>query len=92
MFYHFLLWIIHFSCVCFTIFTRDVISEVFHFCDDLKSLFTVAAISTVQTQVAFQILSDSEAHMHAYTQVQGQTSPIVCMFIVQPHLVLYWFY
>ena len=51
---------------------------VFHFCHDLKSLFTVAAISRVQTEVAFKILSDSRAYMHAYTQAQGQTSPLVC--------------
>ena len=90
--YLFLLWRIHFSCVRFTIFAGDLISEVFHFCRDLKSLFTVAAISRVQTEVAFNILSGSEAYMHAYTQVQGQTSAIVCLFIAQPHKVLYWFY
>ena len=83
---------IHFSCVCFTIFAGDVISEVFHFRPDRKSMFTVAAISRVQTEVAFKILSGSEAYMHTYTQVQGQTSHIVCLFIVQPHQVLYWFY
>ena len=64
---------------------RDVISEVFHFCPDRKSILTVAAISRVQTEVAFKILSGSEAYMHAYTQVQGQTSHIVCLFIMQPH-------
>ena len=68
---------------------------IFHFCPDLKSLFTVTAISRVQTEVALKILSGSEAYMHAYTQVlsvRGQTSSIVCLFIVQPHQVLYWFY
>ena len=65
---------------------------ILHFCPDPKSLITVAAISIVQTEVALKILSGSEAYMHAYTQVQGQTSPIVCLFIVQPHQVLYWFY
>ena len=65
---------------------------IYHFCPDLKSLFTVAAISRVQTDVAFKILSGSEAYMHAYTQAQGPTSPIVCLSIVQPHQVLYWFY
>ena len=65
---------------------------VFHFCHDLKSLFTVAAFSRVQTEDACKMLSDSEAYMHAYTQAQGRISPIVCLFIVQPHQVLYWFY
>ena len=83
---------IYFSYVCFTIFARHLISVLFHFCPDLKSLFSVAAISRVQTEVAFKILSSSAACMHAYTQVQGQTSPIVCLFIVQSHEVLYWFY
>ena len=64
----------------------------FHFCPDLKSLFTDAAICRVQTQVACTILSGSEAYMHAYTQVQGQASPIVCLLIVQPHQVAYWCY
>ena len=63
-----------------------------HFCPDLKSLCTVAAISRVQTEVASKVLSGSEAYMHAYTPVQGQTSPIVCPFIVQPHQILFWFY
>ena len=54
----------------------------YHFCRDLKSLFTIAAVSRVQTEVAFKMVSGSEAYMHAYTQVQGQTSPIVCLFIV----------
>ena len=65
---------------------------IFHFCPDLKSLFTVAAISRVQTEVAFIILSGSEACTHVYKQVQGQISPIVCLFILQPHQVLFWVY
>ena len=65
---------------------------IYHFCPDLRSLFAAAAISRVQTEVAFKIMSGSEAYMYVYTQVQGQTSPIVCLFIVQPHQVLYWFY
>ena len=89
--YHFLSWRIYFCCVCFTILAADLSSVIFHFCPDLKSLFTVTALSRVQTEVAFEILSGSEAYMHAYAQVQGQTSPIVCLFIVQPHQVLYWF-
>ena len=32
----------HFSFVCFTIFAGSLISEIYHFCSDLKSLFTVA--------------------------------------------------
>ena len=82
----------HFSGLFFTIFAGDLISVLYHFCPDLKSLFTVAAISRVQTEVAFKILSGSEAYMHAYMQVPGQTSPIVPLFIVQPHQVLYWSY
>ena len=65
---------------------------VFHFCPHLKSPFTVAAISRVQTEIAYEILNGLEAYIHAYTQVQGQTSPIVCLFTVNPHEVLYWFY
>ena len=65
---------------------------IFHFCPDLKSLFTVAAISRVQTLVAFKVLSGSDKYMHAYRQLQGPTSPIVCLFIVQPRQVFYWFY
>ena len=65
---------------------------IYHFSPDLKSIFTVAAISGVQTEVASKILSGSEAYMHAYMQVQGQTSPTVCLFIAQPNQVLYWFY
>ena len=91
-FYHFLSWTIHFSCVCFTIFAGDLISVIYHFSPDLKSLFTVAAISRVRTEVPLKILSGCEAYMHAYMQVQGQTSPIVCLFLVQPNQVLYWFY
>ena len=45
IFYHFLLCIIHCSCVCFNIFAGDLISVIYPFCPDLKSLFTVAAIS-----------------------------------------------
>ena len=55
---------------------------IYHLCPDPKSLFTVAAISGVQTEVALRILSGSEAYMHAYTEVQGQTSRIVCVPIV----------
>ena len=32
----------HFSFVCLTIFAGSLISELYHFCPDLKSLFTVA--------------------------------------------------
>ena len=71
---------------------KSLISVIFHFCLDLKSLFAVAAISGVRTEIAFKILSGSETYVHASTQVQGQTSPIVCLFIVPPHQVLYWFY
>ena len=81
-----------FFCVCLAIFAEGLISEVYRFCPDLKSLFTIAAISGVQTEVSLKIPSGSEAYMRAYTQVQGQTSPVVCLFIVQPHQVLYWFY
>ena len=65
---------------------------IYHFCPDLKSLFAVRAISRVQTEVAFKVLSGSEAYMRAYTQIQDQTSANVCLFIVHPHRVLYWFY
>ena len=65
---------------------------IYHFCLDKKSSFTVAAISRVQTEVAFKILSDSKAYMHTYTQVQGQTSTIGCLFIEQPNQAIYWFY
>ena len=50
----------------------------------------MAAISRVQTEVAFVVLSGSQSYMHAYMHVQGRTSPIVCVFIVQPHQVPYW--
>ena len=63
----------------------------YHFCPDLKTLFTLAAISRVQNEVALKVLTGSEAYMHANTQLQGRTSSVFLLLIVQPHQVLYWF-
>ena len=84
IFYQFLLWEIFFSCVCFTIFTGDLISGVYHFCIDLKSLFTAAAMSRMQTEVANKALIDSDAYMHAYTQCKAKHHPLFIWSLCSP--------
>ena len=51
----FVSWRIHFSFVCLTIFGGGLISEIYHFCPDVKLLFTVVAISRVQTEGALKL-------------------------------------
>ena len=81
IFYHFSLYRIHFSCVCCGV----LISEVYHFCPDLKSLSTFAPICRVQTEFAFKLLSGSEAYMHALKPVRTPVAILgslgVCIYV-----------